>query len=169
MVACLSIAIAASACRNESKDDASAGEDKDTAAMQPTAPLTGKEAPVPALPYIAVFDESSEQLEATKNPDYDPSMLSQETITQSLIANYPQVELEVDSTSGDTLFVHIADPSYLTQQMGSSGASMYLLEATYAFTELPDINVVHFDFEEGDHALPGAYSRERFTEKQPVR
>jgi len=39
--------------------------------------------------------------------------------------------------------------------------------ATYTLTEAKGINYVDFDFEEGDHAVPGTYSRESFK-PEPV-
>ncbi len=153
-------------CQNETSDSASDGQE-DTASA--TAPVEVEEVPLQSLPYIAVFDDASQLLEAEENPDFDRSLLSLDTLTQALRTNYPEIILEVDRVSNDTLYLTITDAQYLTQQMGSSGAQMYLLEATYAYTELPGINAVHFGFEEGDHAAPGAYTREKFRqEKHPV-
>lgn len=45
----------------------------------------------------------------------------------------------------------------LTTQMGSAGANSYILTAVYSLASLPDIECVHFGFEEGDHAAPGKY------------
>jgi len=126
-------------------------------------------APLPALPYLAVFDEQTEQLKAEKNTDFNAASLSADILTQALVANYPEIKLEVDRISNDTLYLHITDAQYLTQQMGSSGAQMYLMEATYAYTELPDVSVVNFSFAEGDHALPGDYTRGSFDQQQRVR
>ena len=152
-------------CRNESREG-TAGETHGDPATEIAEDMG---ASLPTLPYIAVFDDASEQLEAEKNPDFDRSLLTVDAITQALIANYPEIKLEVDKISNDTLFFQLIDARYLTQQMGSSGAQMYILEATYAYTELPDIKVVHFDFAEGDHAVPGNYTRDRFRESHIIR
>ncbi|MFC7525785.1 hypothetical protein ACFQRK_17605 [Parapedobacter sp. GCM10030251] len=122
-------------------------------------------APLPTLPYLAVFDEQTEQLKAEKNADFDSSALNVDALTQALVANYPEIKPEINRISNDTLYLHIADARYLTQQMGSSGAQMYIMEATYAYTELPSIRVVDFTFEEGDHALPGSYTRDSFNQR----
>ncbi|HWK56861.1 MAG TPA: hypothetical protein VNQ80_05975 [Parapedobacter sp.] len=152
-------------CQNESRNNASEAIQEDPASE--IAADIG--APLPALPYIAVFDDESEQLEAEKNTDFDRTSLTVDALTLALRTNYPEIELEVDRISNDTLFVRIADASYLTQQMGSSGARVYIMEATYAYTELPDIEVVHFDFAEGDHAIPGNYTRRSFNNRPVVR
>ncbi|MBL7723854.1 MAG: hypothetical protein JNK27_06880 [Chitinophagaceae bacterium] len=73
------------------------------------------------------------------------------------------IKLEFVKKSGDTIFLKIPDAEYLTQRMGSSGPTVYLAGVVYNFTEIPGINYVNFDFEEGDHAQPGTYSRESFS------
>jgi len=145
-------------CQNESRNDAA----EETAGDPASEIATDLGAPLPSLPYLAVFDDESEQIAVEKNPEFDQALLTVDALTQALIANYPEIKLEVDRVSNDTLFVKLVDARYLTQQMGSSGAHMYILEATYAYTELPDIDVVHFDFAEGDHAIPGTYTRATF-------
>lgn len=146
-------------CQNESRKSTTEEIQGDPA---PTI-AEGVEAPLAALPYVAVFNEESEQLEAERNPEFNRTLLTVDAMTQALRTNYPEIALEINRVSNDTLFVQIADARYLTQQMGSSGAQIYILEATYAYTELPEITVVHFDFAEGDHAIPGNYSRENFN------
>ncbi len=78
---------------------------------------------------------------------------------------YPNVQLEFAKTSGDTIFVKIPFSTFLTQQMGSSGASTYVASAVYNLTEIPGVRFVNFDFERGDHASPGTYSRNSFNNK----
>lgn len=156
----LILVLIASSCQNESRNDASEEVLRDSAPDN----AAGMDAPLPSLPYLAAFNEGSEQLEAEKNPDFDQSLLTVDALTQALHTNYPEIGLEVDRISNDTLFVRIVDASYLTQQMGSSGAQVYIMEATYAYTELPDVEFVHFDFAEGDHAVPGTYTRATFEQ-----
>ena len=157
----LTIAIS---CRNETE------KNKEPEIQGDAAEHIGEDsgAPLPTLPYLAVFDEQTEQLTIEKNTDFDTASLNADALTQELITNYPEIKPEIDRISNDTLYLHITDAQYLTQQMGSAGAQMYLMEATYAYTELPNINVVHFSFEEGDHALPGNYTRNSFNQRSRV-
>jgi hypothetical protein len=60
---------------------------------------------------------------------------------------------------GDTAFIRIEEQRHLTQEMGTTGATAYLQAITYTLTSLPSIQYVAFDFEAGDHAMPGRYSR----------
>jgi hypothetical protein len=76
------------------------------------------------------------------------------------------VRLELGKISNDTIFVKIHKSKILTQQMGTTGAEEYLSIATYTLTELSTINFVNFDFELGDHASPGTYSRGYYTKKR---
>ena len=73
-----------------------------------------------------------------------------------------KVYLEFVKISYDTIFVKIKNSDHLTQQMGTCGADQYMISNTFTLTELKDIKYVHFDFEYGDHASPGAYSRKYY-------
>ena len=57
------------------------------------------------------------------------------------------------------VFVGVDDEEYLTQRMGSSGALSYMAEVTYSITSVKGVDCVFFEFEEGDHAVPGQYCR----------
>ena len=76
---------------------------------------------------------------------------------------YSKVILDFVKTSGDTVYIKIPEATYLTQQMGSSGPAMFLSGVVYTLTGLSGYNFVSFDFEEGDHASPGVYSRQSFN------
>jgi hypothetical protein len=94
-----------------------------------------------------------------------PDTLSPGGVVAFLNNNYPDVQLVIVKTSGDTLFLKIPQSTYLTQQMGSSGPTTYIAEAVYNLTEIPGIHYVSFDFEEGDHAQPGTFNRESFKDE----
>ena len=90
--------------------------------------------------------------------------LSVTSVTGYINGEDSNIQLEYVKTSGDTVFLKIPDAEYLTQRMGSSGPTMYLAGVVYNFTEIPGIKYVNLDFEEGDHAQPGTYSRENFSD-----
>jgi hypothetical protein len=90
-------------------------------------------------------------------PDATPARLIDELNQLFEKSNLPQVLLV--EIKEDTAHVRITDEVQLTQQMGSTGATSYLQAVTYTLTSLPGIDYVDFDFEEGDHAAPGRYSR----------
>ena len=75
-----------------------------------------------------------------------------------------RVTLAFLNISNDTIFVKIDNSEYLTQQMGTAGADEYMIETTFTLTELPKIKFVSFDFEFGDHASPGTYTRKYYLD-----
>ena len=94
-----------------------------------------------------------------------PDTLSPEGVVTFLNNNFPHVQLVIVKTSGDTIFLKIPQSTWLTQQMGSSGPSVYFAEVVYNLTEISGIHYVNFDFEEGDHAQPGTFNRDSFKDK----
>ena len=64
--------------------------------------------------------------------------------------------------------VEVINDECLTQRMGTTGAEIFLVEATFTLTEYDNIKFVNFIFEEGDHAVPGLYSREDYLKKWKV-
>ena len=76
---------------------------------------------------------------------------------------YPEVKLIFIKRSNDSIFIKIPDNTYLTRQMGTSGAEAYLSEVIYNLTEINGINFVQVRFKKGDHATPGTYSRTDFV------
>jgi len=93
-----------------------------------------------------------------------PASLSLDVVLDTLNNRYSTANLQLQKHSGDTLFVKIADVSYL-QQLGSSGNYGFMAEIVYSLTEIPDVNYVFLDFQEVDHATPGLYSRKDFDNK----
>jgi hypothetical protein len=94
-----------------------------------------------------------------------PDTLSPAGVVTFLNNNFPHVQLVIEKICGDTLFLKIPQSTYLTQQMGSSGPTTYFAEAVYNLTEITGIHYVSFDFEEGDHAQPGTFSRDSFKDE----
>jgi hypothetical protein len=90
--------------------------------------------------------------------------MNYESVLALANAQYPEIKLETEKLSNDTLILRIKDSRYLTQQMGSTGPEMYLKELVYNLTELRNIHYVRLNFKEGDHAHPGVYSRADFVQ-----
>lgn len=96
--------------------------------------------------------------------------VTSDTLTHEILMNFintdyqDKIYLEYVKTKHDTLFVIINDSHYLTQQMGTAGADDYMISATFTLTELQEVGFVNFDFEEGDHAIPGTYSRKYYLD-----
>lgn len=115
------------------------------------------------LPYLTEYNTETDRFEINENADYNHSA-TQEDLREALNAKYPDIQMEITKQSHDTLFVDIPNAAGLTQRSGTTGAMAYIAEATYAFTSLYGIHVVDFSFAEGDHAVPGPYTRDSFKD-----
>lgn len=152
------ITLLAAGCQSpESKETAS-----DTAAQKPL--LITIEPGSADVHYLwqPSFEDSSGKLRMERKQPLPADSLKPEFIIQHLNNSYPKIRLLFDRISNDTIFVKISHSRYLTQQMGSTGADMYLTEATYDLSELTGIEYVNFSFKAGDHAAPGTYCKTDF-------
>jgi hypothetical protein len=73
-------------------------------------------------------------------------------------------KLRLQKVGGGIAYIEVINAEYLTQRMGTSGAQNYLAAATFSLTEAPGVKGVNFAFPEGDHAMPGEYTRESFKD-----
>jgi hypothetical protein len=105
------------------------------------------------------FNQQTGNFDIIQLRPVDPDTLTGEAIEKIINNSWPRIRIQFNGTSNDTAFVSIPVSTVLTQQMGSSGAESYMISTTYSFTELKGINNVFFDFEEGDHGIPGVYNR----------
>lgn len=79
-----------------------------------------------------------------------------------LNGNYPDIQMDFDKISNDTIYVKIPNSLRLTNQIGDTGAENFLASATFTLTEMPNIHFVNIIMKAGDHAEPGVYSRDDF-------
>jgi hypothetical protein len=155
----LSVALLLVSCRNSDKEAALTSHTQSDTAL--TAQGIDVENQMASPPYSVELNETTQELTIKRNMQNIEGLDTQD-ILDALNKKYPGIRLYLVSVARDSVKVKIADASQLTQQMGSTGAEAYLAEATYSLTELPGIKVVSFDFDEGDHAQPGSYTRESF-------
>lgn len=147
------------ACTNDQK----AGTQEETEkAIEPKETVSAESEKLLVLPWTAVYDPETQQLELKHNDASDAGNLTVQDMIDAINLKYPETKLYKTSQQNDTLSVTINDASFLTQQSGTTGAEAYLAEATFALTELQGIKAVNFHFQEGDHAVPKTYTRESF-------
>ena len=108
--------------------------------------------------------ESPKGLLMIKSRQLPTDSLTEANMIQLLNEAYPEIQLSFIKVSNDSIFLKIKKSSYLTEQLGSSGADAYIAEVTYNLTELKGINFVNISFKEGDHASPDTYSRTDFVQ-----
>ncbi|MFO7569677.1 MAG: hypothetical protein R6W75_07740 [Smithellaceae bacterium] len=101
-------------------------------------------------------------LRALNRSDEDPDSFRTPAGAEPL--GLPKLKL-IDVT-GNVVKVEVINDEFLTQRMGSTGAEAFLAEATFTLTEHTGIQFVNFVFKEGDHAMPGLYSRGTFLEER---
>ena len=71
---------------------------------------------------------------------------------------YPP-KLKLIKVSSDTVYLEVINSYYLTQSMGSAGAEEYITKSGISLLKIDGINYVDFNFEMGDHAYPGTFSK----------
>lgn len=143
-------------CRNEKP-----GEQQNIQAETPP-PAASEAEKTLDVPWIAEFNDSTQLLEIKKNPVAHPENLNEQDIIDALNLKFPEIKLEALSHKGNIAIVQIKNATYLTEEMGSTGAQAYLAEATYSLTEIEGISAVDFRFTAGDHATPGILTRQSF-------
>lgn len=147
----LGFSILISSCGNNKADQPGADDDSATA--------------VKNYSWEANLNDSSGRLEMKTTDTAGPDSLTIPSVIEYLNKTNPNIKLEFVRSVGDTLYLKIPEATYLTQQMGSTGPTMYLATAVYNLTEIPGIRNVSFDFEEGDHAQPGTFARDNFKDE----
>lgn len=143
------------ACRNEAEQDAEQGDSANIVTETPQE--------VKAVPYNVEFDEKTQALSIVKSSASVEDASAAEIIS-ALNRKHTGIKLDLVNAGNDTIFVKIDDANNLTQGMGSTGAESYLAELTFSLTELKGIKAVDVDFKEGDHAMPGVYTRNDFKD-----
>lgn len=114
--------------------------------------------PIEAI-WIYDYNQQTEESEVKQLRSVDRETLTGETLEKIINKSWPRVQIKFIRTSNDTAFISIPDSKVLTQQMGTAGAESFMISTTFTFTELKGINYLSFDFEVGDHAMPGVYNR----------
>ncbi|HCN83739.1 MAG TPA: hypothetical protein DIT07_08965 [Sphingobacteriaceae bacterium] len=145
-----------SACRNSEEETA---ESKDS--VKTSSPIAQKAI---IIPYVAEYNEQTQKIELQHDTGNDVSKFSVAEMIEAVNLRYPKIQMQLLSTDAGIVHVKIIDASYLTENMGTAGAKIYLAEATYALTEISGIKSVDFSFTEGDHASPGIYTRADFKD-----
>lgn len=103
-----------------------------------------------------------------KNPELSTAIVNTDSLIKGLNQLYENVYLQKDKMSNDTLYTFIKDSKFLSNQMGSTGAEIYIADVVMNLTEVPGVKYVHIEMEEGSHMQPGTWSRNNFTKFKVV-
>jgi hypothetical protein len=104
-----------------------------------------------------------------KNTDIPAGLLNADSLIKGLNEQYENIFLEKIKISGDTIYTKIKNASYLTDQMGSTGAEVYVADVVLNLTAVPGIKYVNIDLVEGSHMEPGVWSLENFKKYTEVK
>jgi hypothetical protein len=145
-------------CNNNADNNANEPVTNDTLAFGENAGDT--------LYFWNVNNEQSTRTKVLTDEVSNPNVLA---IINGLNMVYPDILIQFNNISNDTLNVSIPQSEKLTQQMGTSGAAQYFATACVNLFEAHTINYIHFDFVAGDHAKPGTFSRQQFENIKEVK
>lgn len=104
-----------------------------------------------------------------QNTSIQPSQLNADSLIKGLNELYENVFLQKEKISGDTIYTYIANSEYLSNQMGSTGAEVYIADAVLNLAEVPGVKYVSIKMKEGSHAQSGVYSKQNFEKYKTVK
>ncbi len=111
--------------------------------------------------YVA-YESSNPEGTLKRSKNLDTLEKKPETLIAELNAIYPKVGLEFVNIKHDTIFVNVVHSTVLTESMGTTGAEEFCAIATFTSTEIPSINKVYFEMQDGSHAGKGVRTRDSF-------
>lgn len=154
----ISAALAGCINKQENKPEPVKGDSTHRQMIQPDSAVQ------PRYFWEAVPDGESNRITINKIPGAENDSLTPEYMIGRLNRKYTDLKMSFIKLSGDTLFVRISPGRILTQEMGTTGADIYMTEATLNLCEINHVNYVNFNFRGGDHASPGTYSPKDFMD-----
>ena len=104
-----------------------------------------------------------------QNPILQQAILNTDSLIKGLNERYENVFLQKDRICGDTLYTFIDDSQYLSNQMGSTGAEVYIADVVLNLAEVPGVKYVAIKMEEGSHAQSGIWTKENFEQYKTVK
>ncbi len=117
------------------------------------------------IPSLWKVEQGNNNREKLKKPDNDSvATLTPQSLIQALNLTYPDIQLVLSRVSHDTIYIGIPRSKRLTEELGSTGAYNYMATAVFNLTELSKVKFVNFQFQAGDHAEPGTYTRDDFRQ-----
>jgi hypothetical protein len=113
--------------------------------------------------------KSSYDYTKSKNPSLSPLILNADSLVKGLNELNENILLEKLKISGDTIYTEIKNGTHLAEEIGTTGAEMYVADVVLNLTEVPGIKYVTINITEGSHMQPGTWSRENFIKYKTVK
>lgn len=103
------------------------------------------------------------------NPALSPTIRNADSLIKGLNELYENVLLQKEKISGDTIFTYITNSQYLTNQMGSTGAEVYIADVVLNLAEVSGIKYISINMKEGSHAQSGIWTKQNFEKYKTVK
>lgn len=113
---------------------------------------------------LLVYEVDTENKTLKKYTEVPDSAFTAVRVVNGLNELYPRVQIKLLRQSNDTLYISVPDDTKLAQKMGSAGSEAWFATTVLNLTAVKGISYVNIDLEEGDHASPGIFSRENYSE-----
>lgn len=104
-----------------------------------------------------------------QNPALQRAILNADSLIKGLNERNEKVFLQKDRISGDTLYTFIDDSQYLSNEMGSTGAEVYIADVVLNLAEIPGVKHVAINMKEGSHAQSGIWTKQNFEQYKTVK
>ncbi len=132
----------------------------DTLKVSKTSPINGQIYKPESELYIWKVTPDYKKM---KNQDVNPAFQNADSLILGLNQRYENVFLQKIKLSGDTIYTQIKDANYLTEQMGTTGAEVYLADVVINLASIAGIRYVSIYLEEGSHMQPGVWTLSNFS------
>ena len=113
--------------------------------------------------------KSSPDFTKEYNNQFKPEILHVDSLIKGLNEMNEKILLQKVKISGDTIYTEIKDSRYLGNEMGSTGAEIYIADLVLNLTEVPGIKYVQLQLTEGSHVQPGTWSKKDFAKYKPTK
>ncbi|MCE3281520.1 MAG: hypothetical protein K0Q66_257 [Chitinophagaceae bacterium] len=113
---------------------------------------------------LLVYDVNNESKTLKRYTEVPDSAFTAARVVNGLNEKYPNVQLQLLRQSADTLYVAVPASEYLSERMGSAGASQWYADAVLNLTGVQGVNYVNISLQEGSHASPGVFSRKSYED-----
>jgi hypothetical protein len=161
LLAVITAVVSCNANKEEAIKSSSIETIEDSATVEPTLQYNPESK---LYVWKANFDYTKVQ-----NPTLQQAILNSDSLIKGLNERYENVFLQKDRISGDTLYTFIDDSQYLSNQMGSTGAEVYIADVVLNLAEVPGVKYVAIKMEEGSHAQSGIWTKQNFEQYKTVK
>ena len=161
LLAAIAAVVSCNANKEEANKDSSIETTEDSTTVEPTLQYNPESK---LYVWKANFDYTKEQ-----NPVLQRAILNTDSLIKGLNERYENVFLQKDRIGGDTLYTFIYDSQYLGNQMGSTGAEVYIADVVLNLAEIPGVKYVAIKMEEGSHAQSGVWTKQNFEQYKTVK